>query len=114
MSYSFLPMPGGSFDAIVELLRDREWQTPDELASKTRYADQWIRELRRESVLEVDEQDGRTLVRWSRGLVGVRSLVGAPCGRPRCLAGREPGVSSPSPGTRLQMTSPTTLLRRPW
>jgi hypothetical protein len=52
-----------TFDAIVELLGDGEWHTSQELAASTRYPDRWIDELRRESLVEVDEQDGHTRVR---------------------------------------------------
>jgi hypothetical protein len=52
-----------TFDSIVELLRDREWHTPDELATRTRYPDHWIAQLHRESLLDVEEHHGRTVVR---------------------------------------------------
>lgn len=52
-----------TFDSIVELLHDREWHVASELGQKTRYPDQWIETLRRESVLEVADRDGQRLVR---------------------------------------------------
>jgi hypothetical protein len=52
-----------TFDAIVELLRDRQWHTSDELGTKTRYPQQWIDQLRRESLLEIDDRQGQVLVR---------------------------------------------------
>jgi hypothetical protein len=59
-----------TFDAIVELLRDREWHTVAELATRTWYPDHWVRQLRRESLVEVDEQHGQTLVRLREGAIG--------------------------------------------
>jgi hypothetical protein len=52
-----------TFESIVALLGDGEWHTPQELATTTRYPDQWIDELRRESLVEVEEQHGQTRVR---------------------------------------------------
>jgi hypothetical protein len=39
-----------------------------ELAETTRYPDHWIDELRRESVLGIDERDGQTLIRLRAGV----------------------------------------------
>ena len=52
-----------TFNAIVDALQDGQWHSLDEVAEKTRYADEWIDALQRESILETDEQDGQLLVR---------------------------------------------------
>lgn len=52
-----------TFDSIVELLRDTQWHSRGEVAEKTRYADEWIAQLRREAIVETEEMDGQTLVR---------------------------------------------------
>jgi len=52
-----------TFDSIVEVLHDRQWHSRSEVAEKTPYADEWIDELRRESVVETDERDGQMVVR---------------------------------------------------
>jgi hypothetical protein len=52
-----------TFDAIVTLLADGEWHTPDELATETRYPERWIEELSRESLVEVEAQHGQVRVR---------------------------------------------------
>jgi hypothetical protein len=58
-----------TFDSIVELLHDREWHVASELAEKTRYPDQWIETLWRESVLEIADRDGQRLVRLRTDVV---------------------------------------------
>ena len=49
------------FESIVDLLRDRQWHSASEVAERTRYANEWIDELRCELVLETAERDGRLL-----------------------------------------------------
>jgi len=52
-----------TFDSIVALLGDLQWHSALEVEERTRYADLWIDELRRESLLDTDERDGELLVR---------------------------------------------------
>ena len=52
-----------TYDAIVGLLEDRQWHRLSEVAAMTRYADAWIIELQRESVVETGELDGELVVR---------------------------------------------------
>jgi hypothetical protein len=52
-----------TYNAIVGLLEDRQWHAASEVAEKTRYADEWINELQRESVVEKDVRNGETVVR---------------------------------------------------
>jgi hypothetical protein len=52
-----------TFNTIVDLLEDRRWHPASEIARKTRYADEWIIALQRESIVETGESNGELVVR---------------------------------------------------
>ena len=64
-----------TFDSIVELLGDTQWHARGEIAERTRYADEWIAQLRREAIVETDEKDGQTLVRLRSDVASLEPML---------------------------------------